>query len=230
MRAIALSRSILIFWEDLVFLEAALLADEETKTLAAPVTALLEEFSGVLKTDLDTRRGVLQAFARAGVADTLLDGGIRKVFSAALYLVSQDRKRSEFTTLFSTHIGDVVRHALKRQLEVAEEIAGKLGLPLYSDSFRAEQREILAPLVDKGKAVLADQHKAELSRMEGRIAIRTWKQDANAVRLSVQGQLTTLAAKTHRNRAWVDTFFLQRSAAATAEEPEETEAEGEAEA
>ena len=38
MRVIPLNRSILIFWEQLVFLEAALLAQEDTKDIAAIIT------------------------------------------------------------------------------------------------------------------------------------------------------------------------------------------------
>jgi hypothetical protein len=221
MRTIPLTRSILTFWEDLVFLEAALLADDDTKDLAASVTELLESFPGILKSELDSRRAVLQAFARSAVADTLLDTAIRKVFSAVLHLVSQNRKRAEFTTLFKTHIGNVVRYALKRQLEVADELVTKLALAIYPVSFRDEQKSVLAPVIDKGKAVLADQTKAELGRVEGRIAVRAWKEDVNGVRLSVQGQLTTLAGKTGRGKDWVETFFLKRTDGAG----EETEIE-----
>jgi len=44
LRTIALSSSILTYWQNLVFLEAALLADEQTKALAAIVTPVLDEF------------------------------------------------------------------------------------------------------------------------------------------------------------------------------------------
>jgi hypothetical protein len=224
-RAIPLSSSILTFWEDIVFLESALLADGTTQALAAPVTALLEGFPAVLKADLDTRRGLLQSHARVGVADDLLDAGIRKVFSAALHLVAQDRERTEFVTLFPTHIGDVIRHALKRQIEVAQLIVARLALPMYPEGFREEQKSILLPLIEAARAVLAEQHESEGARIRGRAVLRTFKEDVNAVRLSVEGHLTTLGSHSRLGKPWVDGFFLQRPAQPSPDEPEsETDA------
>jgi hypothetical protein len=88
MRVIPLNRSILVFWEQLVFLEAALLAQEDTKDIAAIITPVLDEFPATLKLDLDTRRTVIQTSARAFVADAALDEGLRGLFSRVLGLVN----------------------------------------------------------------------------------------------------------------------------------------------
>src|SRR5262249_40460248 len=143
MRSIPTSSSVLRFWQDLVFLEAALLADDETKPLASVITPVLDEFPAILQKDLDTRRGIIQANARAFVADTRIDDAIRGLFSAVLALVQQNRKRQEFTTLFPTHIGDVVRHALRKQLDVAKELADKLALKIFPDALRTAQTKAL---------------------------------------------------------------------------------------
>lgn len=226
MRTISISRSIITFWEDLVFLEAALLATDQTKPLAAPVTEALEEFTATLKTDLDTRRGLLQCSARGSVADAELDTGLRGLFSAVLHLVKQDRKRPEFTTLFSTHIGNVVRHGLRRQLDIAEQLRAKLSLSIYPDALRDEQQALLEPLVAKGRAALEDQHKAELSRVAGRLDARAWKDEANAVRLSVYGELLTMASKAGRKKEWAEAFFLRRTEGVEAGEAGERDADG----
>jgi hypothetical protein len=211
MRTLPISSSIFVYWQNLVFLEAALLADEETKVLAAIVTPVLDEFSTTLQKDLDTRRAVVQASARAFVADADIDQGIRGLFSDVLSLVGQNRKRPEFTTLFPSHIGDIIRHALRKQIDVAADIADKLALKIYPDNLRATHTKALNTLVKRGKAVLDEVRKAENARVEGRIDLRTWKEEANAARLTIYGQLLAMAAKSGRGKAWAEGFFPRTS-------------------
>lgn len=208
MRRLDPSRTVLVFWADLTFHEAALLADAETKHLAAPVTQVLAEFETVFKLDLDSRRESLKASARASIADRNLDGGIRDVHSAALFLVKQDRAQNEFTTLFSDNIGRVVRFALKRQIEVAEQLVQKLGVKLYSDEFKKTHTAALQGLVDAGKGILAAVRAASISRTEARLDIRAWKDNVNAVRLATYGELLALAAKKGNKKDWAEAFFL----------------------
>jgi hypothetical protein len=214
------------FWEDLIFLEAALLADEETRELAAPVTALIDEFMPTLQRDLDTRRSLIQSSARMSIADALLDFGIRGLFSDTLHLVKQNRKRPEFTALFSTHIGAVVRHALKRQVEVARDLLDKLLLPHYTTEFRSAQILALQPLIARGAQVIEEQRQAEISRAGSRIDVRTWKEEANAVRLSVYASLLALAAQSGRGKPWAEVFFKQKSAAAEGEDDGDAPVDG----
>lgn len=213
MRHIPPSRSTLYFWEDLIFLEAALLADEETRALAPPVTALIDQFMPTLHRDLDTRRGLIQSSAHNSVADARIDIGIRGLHSDTLHLVKQNRQAPAFTNLFSTHIGAVVRHALKRQIEVARDLVDKLSLSLYTPEFRAAQVAVLEPLITHGTAVIEEQRQAELARVGGRIDVRTWKEEANAVRLSIYAALLALAAQNGRGKGWAEVFFKQKSAA-----------------
>jgi hypothetical protein len=210
MRTVPLSRSVLAFWQDLIFLEAALLADEETRELAAPVTAHINLFMPTLQREVDTLRAVIQSNARLSVTDARLDLGIRGLFSSTLHLVNQSRKHPAFTSLFSTHIGAVVRHALKRQVEVARELIDKLALPHYTPEFRAAQTAALQPLIERGAEVLEAQRQAELARTTGRIDVRAWKEEANAVRLSVYGSLIALAAQNGRSKAWPEAFFQRK--------------------
>jgi hypothetical protein len=202
-------------------LSLALLADDETKKLAVFITPVLDEFPAILQRDLDTRRSVIQASARAFVADARIDNAIRGLFSAVLALVQQNRKAQQFTTLFSTHIGDVVKHALRKQIEVAKELVEKLSLKIFPDDLRSSQAKLLNAVIKRGKAVLEEVRKAALARVDGRIDIRTWKEEANAARLTVYGQLLAIAAKTGRGKAWADGFFPRVSAIAAEEEGDE---------
>jgi hypothetical protein len=212
MRRIDPSRSTLVFWADLTFHEGALLADDDAKHLAPPISKALDDFNTIFQLDLDTRRGVLRANAKASVADVHIDGRIRKLHSAALFLVDQARKRPEFSNLFSESIDKVVRFALKRQVEVADKLIETLGLKLYSDEFRSAHAAPLQSLVTAARTILGEVRTAEIARTEARIDIRAWKDDANAVRLANYGELTTIAAKSGRSRDWVEAFFLNTKA------------------
>jgi len=230
MRRLDPSRAVLFFWADLVFHEAALLADDEAKHLAVPVANLLTEFESVFKLDLDTRRALLQNSARASVADSNLDTAIRALHNAALFLVGQDRTKAEFKTLFSSPISKVVSYALKRQVEVADKLVENLGLKLYTDAFKSPHLNQLQTLISKGKTILASIRSAALSRTEARLDIRAWKDDANAIRLANYGELLAIAAKTGRKKDWAEAFFLSaRNAPAELgdEEPVEEAPEGE---
>ena len=218
MRRIDLARAILVYWACLTFHEAALLADDDAKHLAGPVTSALEEFNTIFKLDLDTQRNVLKARAKSSVANVHLDGGIRKLHSAALFLVDQVRKRPEFNTLFSETIGKVVRFALKRQVDVAEKLVETLGLKMYPDDFRTTHTGSLQTLIAAGKAVLGNVRSAEMSRTEARLDINAWKDDVNALLLANYGELTTIAAKTERTRDWVEAFFLSEKPSAAEED------------
>jgi hypothetical protein len=221
MRVIPESRSTIVYWEELTYTEAALLADEETQPLAAPVTGCINQFMPTLVRDLDTRRATIQSSARNSVADLRIDLGIRGLHADTLHLVQQDRRHPSFTALFNTSIGVVVRHALKRQVEVARDLIDKLSLPHYTPEFRAAQVARLQPLIASGAQVLEEQRQAELARAGGRIDVRTWKQEANAVRLSVYASLLALAAQNRRGKAWAEAFFKPKSDARERDEGDE---------
>lgn len=208
MRKIDPARAILVFWADLTYHEAALLADDDAKHLAPAVSKALDDFDAVFKIDLDTRRGVLKANAKSSVADAHLNERIRKLHSAALFLVNQVRKRPEFNSLFSESIDKVIRFALKRQVDVAEKLVETLGLKIYSDDFRTAHVGALQTLVTKGRTILGEVRSAELARTEARLDIRAWKDDVNALRLANYGELTTIAATTGRQKDWVEAFYL----------------------
>ncbi|MEZ4297513.1 MAG: hypothetical protein R3B70_21305 [Polyangiaceae bacterium] len=69
--------------------------------------------------------------------------------------------------------------------------------------------------------MIEEMNKAELGRVEGRIDIRAWKDEANAARLTVYGQLLAKGAKNGQGKAWAEGFFPRASAVA----PEEEEGE-----
>jgi hypothetical protein len=229
MRQIDLSRAVLVFWADLIFHEAALLADDHAKHLATPVSDALDEFNTILKLDLDTRRGELKAGARASVADAHLNDALRKVHNATLFLVSQDRKKPEFKTLFSESIDKVIRYALKRQIDVAAEIVAKLALKIYTDDFRTTHVGLLTPLINHGQGIVEEVRGAALARTEARLDVRAWKENVNAIRLANYGELVAIAGRTGRKKDWAEAFFLSNKPTPEADDDAQDDSDAPAE-
>jgi len=70
------------------------------------------------------------------------------------------------------------------------------------------QRPPRSIFLNAGSTVLKQVRSAALARTEARLDIRAWKDDANAVRMANHGELLALAARTGRNKDWVEAFFL----------------------
>jgi hypothetical protein len=208
MRAIPLDRSLDLFWDDLVYLEAALLVAGETEALAAAIAAHLALYEGLVAHERGARRTALQASARARIADAGIDDRLRALHSSLLYRSRQDHRAPAVTAVFPNGVAEAVRHALPRQVEVTEDIVRTLGLSHYDDALRAEHVPALTAAVQAGRAALEKRRGAELGRAEARLEVQGWKEEANALRLATYSQLLALAARTHRPRGWADAFFL----------------------
>lgn len=224
MRVIDTRFSLLSFWQHLVFTEAALLANPETHPLAAPFSALLDDFQGLHGTDLATRRATLRAQARAVMADVNVDDGIRRLHSDTLNAVTQDRDDSIFKGLFKSDLAATIRFALARQLTIAEELVASLALSIIPASLKSHAAKLQA-LIAAGQAVLEERRTARFQRAEAGLAFENWKGDVNALRLSTYGALLGIAAKQKRAKAWAEGFFMQ-SAEADMSDSVDTDTDG----
>lgn len=209
MRVLEKGQSHFVYWEDLVYLEAALLAVATTGELAALVTAVLAAFPEVLQSDLDSRRALVVAEAVVAVADAGLDEGLRDVHADTLHDARQDRTAPTVKTLYPENIARTVKHALARQVEVAEVLVGKLVLSLFSEEFRNRARGRLVGLIETGKAALSGRREAVGKRAQVRLTIDEWKEEANAIRLSVYAGLIELGTQQKKASAkdFADSFF-----------------------
>jgi|GEM_PF-5494804 len=208
MRVLDTTFSLLTFWQHLVFTEAALLAHADTVALAAPFTTLLDAFEGMHSADLKTRRGAIQAQARAVIADMNVDDGLRKLHSDTLSEVTQDREHPIFKALFESDIAATIRFALARQLTTALTIVENLALSLIPAALKSHV-DTLKKLIEAGQVVLKGRSTAAFERTESNLASGAWKDDVNAVRLSTYGALLGVAAKTRRSKVWAESFFSQ---------------------
>lgn len=196
-----------VYWDDLVFLEAALLASPDTAPLAAPVTELLAEYDGLQARKMAQRRAHLQARARASIADASLDAGIRALRNAALTLTHQDREAPAFRALFKGTLQDEIRHALKRQVEVAQQKLDALSLSLFDDAFRQAQRAALTPLVAQGHDALDALRQSSLASADLKLDEDAWKDETAATRQALYGDLLKLSSARSLGKAWAESFF-----------------------
>lgn len=195
------------YWEDLVYLEAALLANPATVHLAEPVTALLRDHEALVGLDRGSRRAVVQARARAAVADLGLDDLLRGLHSALLHAVRQNRKSPVFRAVFDSDLSATLRFALGRQVEVAADIARRLGLAIVPADVKAEHQPKVQAAIDHGRAMLDGRRQAEFGRLDVRLAVEDWKQSANRVRQAVYGRLVEMAAEQGATRDWAEAYF-----------------------
>jgi hypothetical protein len=208
MRALPLDRSQVTFWDDLVFLEAALLAGPGTALLAARVGEHLERHDVVAAAYKAGRRALLQASARARMADEALDDELRTLHSAALHATRQDHTAPAYVTLFPDGLSWLLRHGLEQQVALAAGIVDRLGLRLYDEAFRAAHVPALEAAIAAGREALEARRRAETRRESARLEVQAWKEEANALRLGVFSELLAVAARERRGRAWAEAFFM----------------------
>jgi hypothetical protein len=211
MRQIPISSATLTFWEDLVFLEAALLASPDTAPLAEPVSAHLNEGEALMQEELTQLRGTLQARARGVVADIGLDDAIQTSRNDVLHHVQQDRKAKAFTSLFKQSLSQLIRFSLPRQVTVVRDILKSLSLPLLPDDLTARLKQRLSDRLNVASAVLTEIEDSVMGTARLRLQLTDWKADANAVRTAVYGDLLKLAAANKRPRSWAERFFFAAS-------------------
>ncbi len=195
------------YWEDLIYLEAALLADPQTQDLAAVITEVLDDGTKLMDYELKATRLRLQAKAKGAVADGGLDDGLGDAHNDTLHHAGQDRKHVAYKTLFQDRLSKLVRYALSRQIEVVEGIVKKLSFNVLPEELTKRHTQALSDLLAKARTALEAIENTELDTARLRLKIDAWKQDANAARNAVHGELSTLAANTKRPRSWADRFF-----------------------
>ena len=207
MKQIRSDHTLLSYWELLVFLEAMLLAHAETKALAVPVTALLGRVEALMQRDLGVRRSRIQTRAIAVVAGGDIEDEVTNVRSEILYFTKQDRKSSAYTTLFKEAVSKMLKRALSGQLDVAEGIVQNLGLSLYPSDLSRKLISGMESSITKAKNALKSVEDTDFEITKLRLETQAIKQEANAVRMGVYGELLKVATLQKRSKLWVERFF-----------------------
>ena len=213
MRAQPLDLSLLAYWEELVYLEAACLARPETAHLAAEVAAELDSWQPLFQADLARRRADAKMRASVAMADLGLDMGIRATYNALLGAAGQNRKAPAFADVFKATLGVLIAPGLRKQIDVAADIIKRLALDAVPTALRDGHVAILTALVTTGKVALDVRDNADVDRVRHRRSTTDWKQAVNAVRLGVYAELLKIGVANGHGKAYAEAFF------ATGEDP-----------
>jgi hypothetical protein len=201
--------SLVSFYGGLVYAEGALMADELTASLAGPVTACIVGFEPLNNAELALFRQGKKLGARRAAANRRLDDGLRALQTDLLGEVKQDTRSEAYKRLFEEGIREATKPAMDRQIEIAQEkVAVLIGSgALYSEALIEEHGPKLKALIAEGEQVAKDQQAYEIAAADLRVKTTAWKEEANAVLLSAEGELLKIAAARKEKRAWVNTFF-----------------------
>jgi len=201
--------ALMVYYEVVVFTEAALEAYEPVAALAAPVTLLLGSFEALYGAQLAMVRTTQKLGARVRVGNMRLKEALRELQRDVLGEVRQDRAAPAYELLFKENIAQTVRYGLDEQIKVAELMRGTLvaSSDRYTAALVERHEAALGALIGRGEA-LVDERRTHEARVSGlRLEVKAWKEEASVALRVVEGELTTFAAKNRQTRAWVRMFF-----------------------
>lgn len=155
---------------------------------------------------------VVGANARVAWADHVLDKTVRAFANELLHDVGGDATKRGFSSYFSEPPNEVIRMGLEAEIDRCEEfdvVAEKVPLSKASEAKLDAVREA----IKTGKVALARRRDAYNAQAQASLDIASWKESANATRVSVYVQLQAWALEHDDERAYADRFFPARSVA-----------------
>jgi len=193
-----------ISWDDtyayLAYVDDALhLAGEDgdanVAILAKPVDKLLVEWEVIDGERRARRRAVSRANALVRRRDLQADVLVTVVHNDVLATVKLDREAPLFKRLFPNPLSSVVRLSLESEMPDLRALSLKLGEPETPAALKKAHEGALLAIIEQGQmAVTGREHAfAEAGRVSARVV--SFRQDANATLLGVEGKLKALAAE-----------------------------------
>jgi hypothetical protein len=204
-----LNYSLTTFWEFLIYTEASVEAEDQTKHLAPPVAKHIKGFQPLHEAELEAARQTRKVEAQVARANAALDESLTTLHNKALGLVVQERSEPAFTRLFPDPVSDQVRFGLVEQLEVNRVTLKALedSKKLYPEAFVKEQAAQLRAAIAVGDAAKQARQANEIKLADLRLRLNDWKQDANTVLTAVESALNNIAADKKLGRKWPRRFF-----------------------
>lgn len=202
MRKIPLSHGLITYLEEIEHTEAALLADDDAKVLAAAFSSAIQDWDGIFKTERSTRREIIRAEAIVAVRNEQLDTATMQFSRAARALAPGLLDRA-----FNIAPGRFIRTALRKQAErtvnvIAVEI-GKLDAQNPVASFGPR----LDALAKAAITALDGRAQAKGAAATGGNDVDEWKEGINSLRLLTWTELIKIADSKGYPRSWAEAFF-----------------------
>lgn len=217
-RKLHITYSLATFLDDIEYTEAALSADPDASSLAAPFKDSLEEWSGQFKKERASRRDVTRAEAVVAVRNERLDQLTRR-FGAAVRAYAPELMGKLFGEQAP---GQFIRKGLRVQCEKTRDVIlpelDKLGAAHPLEPFAAQ----LDAAVNAALAALDARAKAKGARQVVANDIDEWKEGINALRTTTYAELLKIAAAKKYPKSWADSFFPQARGGAIGEDGAET--------
>lgn len=181
--------------------------DAEVAILAKPVDKLLVTWESLDGERRARRRAVSRANALVRRRDVQADTLVMAMHNDVLAATKLDREAPLFKRFFPNPVSVVVRLSLESELPELRTLALKLAEPETPASLRKAYESTLHASIEQGQmAVMGREHAfAEAGRVTARVA--SFRQDANATLLGVEGTLKALAGARRLDGAWVMAFF-----------------------
>lgn len=181
--------------------------DKATGALAHAAEKLLVRWEALDTDRRARRRAVGKSHALVRRRDIQADTAATDLHNDTLAHVKQDRSAALFIRLFPSTLSVVVRLSLESELPVLRTLAHKLAEDETPAALKKAHTKPLAEAIDKGE--IAIRAREEAFAAAGRVSakIASWREDANAVLLGIEGALKQIAAERKLGTEWVDTFF-----------------------
>jgi hypothetical protein len=181
--------------------------DKAVGALAHAAEKLLARWEAL---DIDRRakrRAVGKSHALVRRRDLQADTVATDLHNDTLGLVKQDRSAGLFTRLFPATLSVVVRMSLESELPVLRTLAHKLAEEETPAALKKAHTKLLGEAIEKGEGAIRGREEAFAAAGRVSAKIASWREDANAVLLGIEGALKQIAAERKLGTDWVDTFF-----------------------
>jgi hypothetical protein len=222
MRDISLSRSLLVFADELEYTEAALLAEPATAELAPPVTLKLGQWDGVFSAWRSARREITRSNAVVAVVNAMLDEVTKLFGGEALVEAKQDRKSPLFRRFFPVAPSELIRWGFRDQVDATKNmIIVELRKLAEGNRLRA-YIEPMTSLVTSATNAIERRSVVWGERSGVGLTTEDYKRGVNALRTTTYAELLKIAAANGWSKAWADSFFRKPSerGEGVTEEPE----------
>ncbi len=187
--------------DELIHTISALQSDPNAVAFVSLTRAWLETLEKVRVGDRRARRKVINAQARAAVANEHLDEACEAFGAALLEAVGGDTDDPRWRRFFNVPVGLFVRQALMRQVE-------QVGAWLQEDDpVLAEHREALAQWSRAASVALGDTERLAMVRARNTIDRESLAADLNRERQALYEALVAQASAKGLAEGWPKVFF-----------------------
>lgn len=202
-------------WEggraEVLYTFAVLEAAGSHDKLKRAITLQLDRWNTLEKARRAAEDGVVTANACVAWADHVLDNAVRGFANEVLHDVGGDATKRNFTAFFPEPPSEVIRMGLEAEVDRCERFAVVAEKVPLSKAATAKLAAVTAAM-EAGKAALARRRDAYNAQAQASLDVASWKESANATRVSVFVQLQAWALEHEEERAYADRFFPVRTA------------------